>query len=212
MLPIQVTRTTNSRISEVDFSNIPFGRVFSDHMFIADYADGTWQDARIVPFGNMDIHPACMGLHYGQCIFEGMKASRSTDGVPFLFRPERHATRINESAARLCMPAFPEDLFVEAIQQLVRLDREWIPQEEGSALYIRPLMFATGEFFGVKPSDRYRMLIFTGPVGPYYPKPVSLIAEETYVRAAHGGAGEAKAAGKLRCGPAPCCQCKCAGL
>lgn len=192
---IKVTTTDRSRLETVDFSNIPFGRVFSDHMFTADYQDGEWKNFQIVPFGHFSIHPACMGLHYGQCIFEGMKASRDDDGTPFLFRPEEHAKRFNRSAARMCMPDFPEDLYVEAIQKLVFLDRAWIPKEEGSALYIRPLMFANAEFFGVRPSDTYKMIIFTGPVGPYYAKPVSLIAEQHYVRAAMGGGGEAKAAG-----------------
>ncbi|MCO6486499.1 MAG: branched-chain amino acid aminotransferase [Saprospiraceae bacterium] len=192
---IKVTRAETTRIGTVDFSNIPFGRVFSDHMFMADYKDGTWQNFQILPFGPISIHPACMAIHYGQSIFEGMKASRKSDGTPCLFRPEKHATRLNVSAYRMCMPEFPEDLFLEAIHTLVSLDREWIPQDEGSALYIRPFMFANGEFFGVRPSNSYKFVIFTGPVGPYYPKPVSLLAEEKYVRAAMGGAGEAKAAG-----------------
>lgn len=192
---IQITPTTNSRLSEVDFNNIPFGRVFSDHMFMADFENGQWGNYRIVPFAPFNIHPACLGLHYGQSIFEGMKASRMVDGTPCLFRPDKHAKRINASAARMCMPDFPEDDFVEVIRQLVSLDKGWIPPAEGSALYIRPLMFATGEFFGVRPSDTYRLLIFTGPVGPYYPKPVSLITAQNYVRAAMGGVGEVKAAG-----------------
>lgn len=192
---IKITRTTNSRLDSVDFNNIPFGRIFSDHMFLADYKNGEWQNFQIVPFGPFSIHPACLGLHYGQSIFEGMKASRMNDGTPCLFRPEMHAKRINASAARMCMPDFPVDLYVEAVRTLVTVDKDWIPPTEGSALYIRPLMFANGEFFGVRPSDTYRMLIFTGPVGPYYPKPVSLVAEEKYVRAAMGGVGEAKAAG-----------------
>lgn len=192
---VKITKTTKSRLDHVDFDNIPFGKVFSDHMFIADFVDGEWRDARIVPFGNFEIHPACLGLHYGQSIFEGMKASKGKDGEPLLFRPEMHAKRINRSAQRMCMPDFPEDLFLQAIHQLVELDQGWIPPKEGSALYIRPFMFANGEFFGVKPSDKYRMMIFTGPVGPYYPKPVRLVVEEHYVRAVPGGAGAAKAAG-----------------
>lgn len=192
---IPVTLTNQSKLASVDFSNIPFGRVFSDHMFVADYQQGEWRNFQIVPFGPFSCHPACMGLHYGQSIFEGMKASRDSSGTPFLFRPEDHAHRFNRSAARMCMPDFPVDLFVEALQKLVYIDREWIPKEEGSAMYIRPLMFANGEFFGVRPSDTYKVIIFTGPVGPYYAKPVSLIAETHFVRAAMGGAGEAKAAG-----------------
>lgn len=193
--PISIKRTSHSRLSTVDFDNIPFGKVFSDHMFIADYVDGKWQDLRIVPFGPLEMHPAMMGIHYGQSIFEGMKASKMADGTPVFFRPEMHAKRINRSAERMCMPTFPEDLFVKALHELVSLDANWIPPLEGSALYIRPIMYATDEFIGVKPSANYRLIIFTGPVGPYYPKPVSLITEQKYVRAVKGGVGEAKAAG-----------------
>ncbi|MEL7220523.1 MAG: branched-chain amino acid aminotransferase, partial [Bacteroidota bacterium] len=192
---IQVTKVQESRLSQLDFANIPFGRVFSDHMFVADYRDGKWQDYRIIPFGHFTIHPAMMALHYGQAIFEGMKASKSHDGRPMLFRPELHAQRINRSAERLMMAQFPEDDFVEAIHALVDLDAAWIPPAEGSALYIRPFMFATDEFIGVQPSQTYRFVIFTGPVGPYYAKPVRLKVEQKYVRAVPGGTGEAKAAG-----------------
>lgn len=192
---IPVTKVQESRVASVDFGNIPFGRVFSDHMFVADYRDGHWQDYRIVPFGHFSIHPASMALHYGQAIFEGMKASKSNDGQPLLFRPEMHAKRINRSAQRLMMPDFPEDVFVEALHTLIDLDAAWIPPQEGSALYLRPFMFATDEFIGVRPSETYRFIIFTGPVGPYYAKPVRLKVEQHYVRAVPGGTGEAKAAG-----------------
>lgn len=192
---VKISQVKESRISEVDFANIPFGRVFSDHMFVCDYRDGEWQDPRIVPFGNFEVHPACMALHYGQAIFEGMKASISFDGKPLLLRPEMHARRLNASAARMSMPAFPEELFVEALHQLVGLDAAWIPPMEGSALYLRPYVFATDEFIGVRPSETYKLVIFSCPVGPYYPKPVRLWAETKYVRAIPGGTGEAKAAG-----------------
>jgi len=192
---IKITKSSQSNLSKVDFSNIPFGKVFSDHMFSARWKDGVWSDFEIIPFGNLSIHPACLALHYGQAIFEGMKATKSVDGKPLLLRPEMHAQRINASAKRLAMPEFPEDVFVDALHALVGLDADWIPPAEGSALYLRPYMFADGEFIGVRPSDSYRFLIFTGPVGPYYAKPVSLLAEEHYVRAAIGGVGEAKAAG-----------------
>ncbi len=192
---ISVKKVEHSRIGEVDFDNIPFGRVFSDHMFVSDYYNGQWQNHRIIPFGNFSIHPASSALHYGQAIFEGMKASKLQDGTPALLRPEEHASRLNNSARRLMMAEFPEDLFVEAVSQLVALDAEWIPPAEGSALYIRPYMFATDEFIGVRPSDTYTFCIFTGPVGPYYAKPVSLLVEQGYVRAVKGGTGEAKAAG-----------------
>ncbi len=192
---IKISKTENSRLSEVDFNNIPFGRTFSDHMFVADYEDGQWGDFRIEPFDRFSIHPAAMVLHYGQAIFEGMKASKSADGKPLLFRPEMHARRLNHSADRLCMPHVPEELFLEALHQLVGLDAAWIPPKEGSALYIRPFMIAVDEFIGVRPSEKYKFIIITGPVGPYYPKPVSLWVEQKYVRAATGGTGEAKAAG-----------------
>ncbi|MEL6973623.1 MAG: branched-chain amino acid aminotransferase [Bacteroidota bacterium] len=192
---IQVTKVQQSKVAEVDFDNIPFGRVFSDHMFVADYRDGQWQDYRIVPFGHFTMHPASMALHYGQAIFEGMKASKSKDGDPWLFRPEMHAQRINRSAERMMMPTFPEDVFVEALHALIDIDAAWIPPQEGSALYVRPYMFATDEFIGVKPSETYKFVIFTGPVGPYYAKPVRLKVEQQYVRAVPGGTGEAKAAG-----------------
>lgn len=194
-MDIKITKSPTSRLSEVNFADLPFGRTFADHMFVADYYDGEWHNPRIEPFHNLSLHPATMALHYGQAIFEGMKASKTKDGVPMLFRPERHAQRMNQSAARLCMPDFPEDLFVDALTKLVSIDQGWIPSDEGSALYIRPTMIATDEFIGVKPSQSYKFFMFTGPVGPYYPKPVRLWAETTYIRAAMGGTGAAKAAG-----------------
>lgn len=192
---IQITKTQSSGLHTVNFDDIPFGRVFADHMFVADYKNGQWGDYRIVPFGPFSIHPALMALHYGQSIFEGMKASKAADGTPMLFRPEMHARRLNRSAERLVMPTFPEADFVEVLKKLVALDADWIPTNEGSALYIRPYMFATDEFIGVRPSETYRLIIFSGPVGPYYPKPVRLLVEQHYVRAVPGGTGEAKAAG-----------------
>jgi len=192
---IKVTRTTNSRISDVDFDNIPFGRLFSDHMFITEYVDGQWVNPRIEPFAPFMINPASMGLHYGQNIFEGMKASVNQNGEPMLFRPEQHARRLNRSATRMCMPNVPEELFLDALHLLIGMDKDWIPPKEGSALYIRPFMFGNDEFIGVKPAQKYTFIILTGPVGPYYPRPVSLLAETKNIRAARGGVGEAKAAG-----------------
>lgn len=192
---IKITKTQQSRLATVDFHNIPFGHIFSDHMFVADYQDGRWQNPRIEPFERFSMHPAAMVLHYGQAIFEGMKASKSADGKPLFFRPEEHARRLNRSAARMCMPDFPEELFLEALHQLIALDSAWIPPQEGSALYIRPFMFAMDEFIGVRPAEHYRFIIFSGPVGPYYSRPISLWVEQEYVRAIKGGTGEAKAAG-----------------
>ena len=192
---INVQKTTQSRLPELDFNNIPFGKVFSDHMFVADYRNGAWEDLRIVPFGHFTMHPANMTLHYSQTIFEGMKASKTTEGVPMLMRPELHARRLNASADRMCMPHVPEELFVQALHELISLDSEWIPSIPGTSLYIRPYMFATDEFIGVKPSDTYKFVIFTCPVGSYYSKAVDLVTEQTFVRAVNGLTGEAKAGG-----------------
>jgi branched-chain amino acid aminotransferase len=194
-MEIKITKIKQSRIDSVDMNDIPFGKVFSDHMFVADYVDGQWTNLEIKPVEALSLHPSNLALHYGQSVFEGMKASVKRDGTPCLLRPEMHAQRINKSAARMCMPEFPEDLFIEALHKLVGLDSAWIPPQDGSALYIRPFMFATDEFLGVRPSKTYKFIILTLPVGPYYTKPVSLKAETKYVRAAHGGVGEAKAAG-----------------
>jgi branched-chain amino acid aminotransferase len=192
--PVQITRTAQSKLSEVDFSNIPFGQVISDHMFVMDYDGERWTDLRIEPFHKFEISPANLALHYGQSIFEGMKASK-IGNEPVLFRPEMHARRLNVSAERMCMPIVPEDMFLQAVKMLVDFDRDWIPAIENHSLYIRPMMFATDELFGVQVSQKYRFLIFTGPVGPYYAKPVSLWVEEVFTRAAQGGVGEAKCAG-----------------
>lgn len=192
--PVSVTRTTQSKLSTVDFSDLPFGKVIADHMFVADYNGKEWVNARIMPFGPMEMSPANLALHYGQSIFEGMKATK-VKGEPMLFRPELHARRMNLSAERMCMPDIPEDLFVQALKMLVDLERDWIPEEPGFSLYIRPVMFATDEAFGVQASKTYRFVVFTGPVGPYYPKPIRLWVEEVFTRAAQGGAGEAKCAG-----------------
>ncbi len=192
---ISITRTRQSRIAEVDFSNIPFGKVFADHMFMADFDGQQWRNFEIRPLERLPFHPATMAWHYGQAIFEGMKASLSDDGVPLLFRPDDHAHRLNESAKRMCMPEFPADLFVEALSQLVYLDKNWIPAGEDSSLYIRPVMIATDEFVGVRSSNSFKLMIMNLPSGPYYSKPVSLLVEERYVRAVRGGVGEAKAAG-----------------
>ncbi len=192
---ITVNLTQNSRLASLDFNNIPFGRTFSDHMFVADYINGEWTNLEIRPFGTLPLHPANMAIHYGQSIFEGMKASKMQDGTPALFRYEMHSKRINASARRMSMPEFPEDLFRQAVETLVDIDRDWIPPAEGSSLYVRPFMFATDEFLGVRPSSTYKFMIITGPVGSYYAKPVTLWAEEKYIRAAQGGTGEAKSAG-----------------
>lgn len=192
---IKIDRVEKSRIHEVDFDNIPFGREFADHMFIADYENGKWDAFRIVPYGAMEFQPAMLGLHYGQTIFEGMKAYRNSNGEIMMFRPEDNFKRLNKSAERMCMPTIPVELMMDALRELLKVDTEWVPKSTSSALYIRPFMFATDEFLGVKPSDKYRCIIFTGPVGPYYTTPLKVKVEENYTRAAKGGTGFAKAGG-----------------
>lgn len=192
---LHIEKVQQSRVESVDWNNLPFGKIFSDHMYICEYRNGEWGQGEIKPFGQFTIHPASMVLHYGQAIFEGMKASKLEDGTPVLLRPDEHAKRINASARRMMMAEFPEDRFVEAVSALVKLDAAWIPPQKGSALYLRPYMYATDEFIGVRPSETYRFCIFTAPVGPYYAKPVDLVVEQEYVRAVPGGTGEAKAAG-----------------
>ncbi|CAN5450054.1 branched-chain amino acid aminotransferase [soil metagenome] len=192
---IKVTKTNHSRIAEVDFDNLPFGRVFSDHMFIADYKDGAWFDLRIVPFEDIPMHPATSALHYGQSIFEGLKAYRSDSDDVQIFRPTKNAERLNLSAQRMAMPELPTDLFMQGLDTLVTLDQAWVPKSEGSSLYIRPFMFATDDYVGIKASDTYRFIIFTCPVQAYYSEAVKVLISDKHVRAFPGGTGEAKAAG-----------------
>lgn len=192
---INVTLTKQSNINKVDWDNIPFGRVFSDHMLVMDYADGEWKQAEILPFGNLSLNPATSAIHYGQSVFEGMKATKSENGDVFIFRPEMNAKRFKESCERLCMPAVPEEVFVELIRKLVDIERDWVSTKTDYSLYIRPFMFATDDYVGVKPSETYKFVIFTCPVGTYYSEPVSVKIEEYYTRAAEGGVGMAKAAG-----------------
>lgn len=187
--------TTVSRLTDTDLSNVPFGRVFSDHMFAMDFSGGQWQRPRIVPFANLSLSPAAAVLHYGQSIFEGLKAYRNKDGRVALFRPTANIARMNRSAARMCMPAIPEDIFLEALLELVRQDLDWIPEGDDASLYIRPFMMAGDEYIGIRPSDSYRFMIFTCPVRGYYAEPVRVKIETEYSRAFPGGTGTAKCAG-----------------
>ena len=195
-IKIAIERVGKSRISSVDFSNLVFGKTYTDHMFIADYRDGEWKNARIIPYGYMPISPATPALHYGQSIFEGMKAYASADGKEALvFRPLDNWKRMNISAERMCMPAIPEELFMESLNTLIDLDRAWIPKQEGSSLYIRPFMFSADEYIGIRPSQDFTFMIILSPVGPYYSTPVKVKIETHYTRAVAGGTGFAKAGG-----------------
>jgi branched-chain amino acid aminotransferase len=190
-----IRKTRQTRLHEVDFDNLEFGKYVSDHMLICDYVDGEWQMPQIVPFTNLSMSPATLALHYGQTVFEGMKAFRMHDGRVNIFRLERHYERLVRSLSRMCMSVVPEQVFVEGLRQLVDLDRDWVPEADGSSLYLRPFVYASEAKFGVKVSDEYRFVIFTGPVGPYYAQPLKVKVETEYIRAARGGTGAAKCGG-----------------
>ena len=192
---IKVTKVTQSKVKDVDLNNVTMGFNFSDHMFICDYENGGWQNPRIEPLTLIPTHPAAMALHYGQAIFEGMKATKGKDGTPLLFRPDENAKRLNFSANRMGMPSFPEDLFVEALKQFTALEKDWIPTAEGSALYLRPFMYADEPFIGMRAATSFKFIIMASPAGPFFSKKIKLFAERKYVRAVNGGTGEAKAAG-----------------
>jgi branched-chain amino acid aminotransferase len=192
---ISIQKVSKSRLPEVDFANIPFGKIYTDHMFLADYKEGAWQNFRIVPYGYMPISPATPALHYGQSIFEGMKAIKSKDGSAYVFRALDNWKRMNISAERMCMPYIPEELFMESLSALIDLDRSWIPTAEGSSLYIRPFMYSADEYIGIRPSENFTFQIILCPVGSYYSTPVKVKIEQHYTRAVAGGTGFAKAGG-----------------
>ncbi|MCC7503053.1 MAG: branched-chain amino acid aminotransferase [Flavobacteriales bacterium] len=192
---IAIEETKRSRLPETDLDQVKFGRTFSDHMFVMDYVDGEWREPRITEFTDLQMSPACLVLHYSQTIFEGLKAYKSADGKVNLFRPQANIARMNRSAHRMCMPAIPEDLFLDALVTLVNKDRGWIPGDAEGALYIRPFMFAADEFIGVRTSETYKFIIFTCPVRGYYSEAVRVKIETHYSRAFPGGTGEAKCGG-----------------
>jgi branched-chain amino acid aminotransferase len=194
-IPVSIKKVTNSRIAEVDESNLGFGKVFSDHMFVADYNAGHWFSAGIVPYDKIPFSPSSSMMHYGQAIFEGMKAYRNDKGDVLLFRPLANQKRLNISAVRMAMPTISEELFMEGLIQLIRTDNLWVPKGEGTSLYIRPFLIATDNYIGVRPSDTYKFLIITSPVGKYYNEPVKVLIETNYIRAVEGGVGFVKASG-----------------
>ncbi len=192
---IAVERIQQSRLQDVDFDNIGFGNYISDHMLVADYKNGTWGEPKVMPYGELPMTPAILALHYGQAIFEGMKAFKMKDGALSVFRVQRHYQRLLKSLERMCMPAISEEFFTSSLHAIVEVDQQWVPDKEGYSLYIRPLIFASESKLGVKISDQYKFVIMTSPVGPYFTKPIRVKVEETYVRAAEGGTGFAKCAG-----------------
>jgi branched-chain amino acid aminotransferase len=192
---ILIQRTERSKLQELSFDNLPFGKYFSDHMLEADCENGEWKNVEIKPYQPLLLNPSVAALHYGQAIFEGIKAYKNDKGDAFIFRPYENYKRFNISAERMQMPQVPAEIFVEGMKKLVALDKNWIPTKEDHSLYIRPFMFSSDEVIGVRPSDNYKFLIILSPTGPYYNAPMRIYVEEKYVRAVAGGVGFAKAAG-----------------
>jgi len=192
---IEITKVKNSRIDTIDFNNLSFGRVFTDYMLTCDYSEGKWQLPKIEPYAPITLMPSAKIFHYGQSIFEGMKAYKDANDDVFLFRPLDNVKRLNISAKRLAMPEIPEDYFMEGLKALLELDKAWIPTKDGSSLYLRPFMFASGEGFHASPADDYKFIIACAPSGPYFSGKVNVLIEETYSRSANGGVGFAKAGG-----------------
>lgn len=194
-MDISIHKTENSKLSDVDFNNIEFGKLYSDHMFVADYIDGQWSSGSIEPYKSLEIAPGNFTLHYGQSVFEGLKGYKGEKGRIHVFRPYDNLKRMNMSARRLCMPDIPEEVFIGGLKALLKVDKGWVPEQKGTALYIRPFMFGNDEYIGIKPSDNYKFIIFTCPVGSYYSEALRVKIELNYVRAAAGGTGYAKVAG-----------------
>jgi len=192
---IDIKKTSKTRINEVDFSNLPFGKNYSDHMMFCDYVDGKWQRPQVVPYGPMEFDPSSKVFHYGQAVFEGMKAFKDDNDKVWLFRPERNFKRINNSSERLAIPQFPKEYFFESLKTLLKLDHDWVKKGQGNSLYIRPFVIATEKGVAAAPSTTYRFMIITCPAQAYYNKAVKVLFSENYSRAASGGVGYAKAAG-----------------
>jgi len=192
---IEVTKVSASKINDVDFDNLSFGKVFSDHMLICTYKNGAWNVPEIVPYQPLTLDPSAKIFHYGQAIFEGLKAYKDANNDVFLFRPYENCKRLNISAKRLAIPELPEAYFMEGLKTLLQVDKDWIPTKDGSSLYIRPFIFASGEGFHASPSNEYTFIIATAPSGAYFSGEVTVLIEEHYSRSANGGVGYAKAAG-----------------
>ena len=190
-----ITKVKQSKLQDISLHNVPFGKYFSDHMLEVDYENGEWQTPSIKPYQPISLDPSLAALHYGQAIFEGIKAYKDADGKAFIFRPYDNFKRFNLSAQRMEMPVVPEEIFIEGLRKLIEVEQAWIPAEADHSLYIRPFMFSTDEAIGVRPSDKYKFLIILSPTGPYYAKPMRIYVEEKYVRSVRGGYGTAKAAG-----------------
>ena len=194
-IEIDIVKASSSKIASVDFENLTFGNIFTDHMLICDFKDGAWQKPIITPYEPFLIDPSAKVFHYGQAIFEGMKAYKDENDDVWLFRPDENFKRFNKSAKRMAMPEVPENIFMEGLKTVVDLDREWVKKGLGNTLYLRPFMIATGHGVIAQPSSEYRFMIILSPAKSYYSGEVKVIIAEHYSRAANGGIGAAKAAG-----------------
>ncbi len=190
-----VEKAKTSKIHEVDFDNLAFGSTYTDHMLVCDYADGEWKAPKIIPYQPISLDPSAKIFHYGQSVFEGMKAYKDENGGVWLFRPLENFKRLNKSSKRLAIPELPEAVFMEGLTALLQLEKDWVPQNPGSSLYIRPFIFASGNGFHASPADEYKFIIACAPSGAYFSGKVKVLIEETYSRAANGGVGYAKAGG-----------------
>ena len=191
---IKLSKVKSSKISKVDFSDLGFCKYYTDHMFVCEYENNDWKNFRIIPFQDLNLSPACTTLHYGQTIFEGLKAYKNEKDEILIFRPDKNAKRFNSSAERMCMPSFPEKYFINSIEELLKIEKDWILKGEENSLYIRPLMFAIDPYIGIKPADKYLFIIICGLAGGYYSEPVNVKIETEYTRAVKGGVGYAKTA------------------
>ena len=198
MLDIKIERTATPK-TKPDYSKLGFGKYFTDHMFLMNYStEKGWHDARIVPYGPLTLDPSAMVFHYAQELFEGLKAYRTAEGKLQLFRPDRNIERMNNTCDRLCVPQIPAEDVLQAIKAVVEADKDWVPYDEGTSLYIRPFIIATDPMLGVHPSHTYIFAIILSPVGSYYAagiNPVKIYVEREYVRCVKGGTGRAKAGG-----------------
>jgi len=192
---IKIEKSKTTKINEVDFDNLAFGSVYSDHMLVCDYKNGAWETPEIMPYQPITLDPAAKIFHYGQSIFEGMKAYKDSSGATWLFRPKNNHKRLNISAKRLAIPEIPEEIFMEGLTTLLRLEKDWIPSNPGSSLYIRPFILASGKGFHASPADEYKFIICCAPSGAYFSGKVKVLIEEKYSRSANGGVGYAKAGG-----------------
>lgn len=195
MQKISIEKVKESKIEQVDFNNLAFGSVFSDHMLVCDYKNGAWETPKITPYQPISLDPSAKIFHYGQSIFEGMKAYKDDKNKTWLFRPLENHKRLNVSANRMAIPELPEEFFMEGLKTLLELDNQWIPTTEGSSMYIRPFIFASGNGFHASPADAYKFIICLAPSGSYFSGKVKVLIEEKYSRSANGGVGYAKTGG-----------------